>query len=102
MHAMWRKSSYSSGNGGACVEVAALNGVSWRKSSYSSGNGGNWVEVGANWQRSSFSGANGGNCVEVAGDGAGVVAVRDSKDPGGPALVFSPADWSAFISSLKG
>jgi Domain of unknown function (DUF397) len=101
-HANWHKSSYSSGNGGACVEVAALNGVTWRKSSYSSGNGGNCVEVGANWQKSSFSGANGGNCVEVAGDGPGVVAVRDSKDPDGPALVFSPADWSAFISSLKG
>jgi Domain of unknown function (DUF397) len=101
-HANWHKSSYSSGNGGACVEVAALNGVTWRKSSYSSGNGGNCVEVGANWQRSSFSGANGGNCVEVASDGPGVVAVRDSKDPDGPALVFTPADWSAFISGLKG
>lgn len=80
--AVWRKSSYSGANGGACVEVAALNGVTWRKSSYSS--------------------ANGGNCVEVAADGPGVVAVRDSKDPDGPALVFSPADWSAFIASLKG
>jgi Domain of unknown function (DUF397) len=101
--AVWRKSSYSSANGGACVEVAALNGVTWRKSSYSSANGGACVEV-ANltWSKSSHSTANGGNCVEVAGDGAGVVAVRDSKDPDGPALVFSPADWSAFISSLKG
>lgn len=80
--AVWRKSSYSGANGGACVEVAALNGVTWRKSSYSS--------------------ANGGNCVEVAAGGPGVVAVRDSKDPDGPALVFSPADWSAFIASLKG
>ena len=80
--AMWRKSSYSSANGGACVEVADLTGSNWRKSSYSS--------------------ANGGNCVEVAAGGPGVVAVRDSKDPDGPALIFSPADWSAFISSLKG
>jgi Domain of unknown function (DUF397) len=80
--AVWRKSSYSGANGGACVEVAALNGVTWRKSSYSS--------------------ANGGACVEVAGDGPGVVAVRDSKDPDGPALVFTPADWSAFVASLKG
>jgi len=99
---MWRKSSYSGANGGACVEVAALNGVTWHKSSYSSANGGACVEVGASWQRSSFSGANGGNCVEVAAGGAGVVAVRDSKDPGGPALVFTPADWSAFVASLKG
>jgi hypothetical protein len=103
---MWRKSSYSTANGGACVEVAALNGVTWRKSSFSSGNGGNCVEVadltGANWQKSSFSSANGGACVEVAASGAGVVAVRDSKDPDGPALVFALADWSAFIASLKG
>jgi uncharacterized protein DUF397 len=81
-HANWRKSSYSSGNGGACVEVADLTGSNWRKSSYSSGNG--------------------GNCVEVAAGGPGVVAVRDSKDPDGPALIFSPADWSAFVASLKG
>jgi hypothetical protein len=104
--AVWRKSSYSGANGGACVEVAALNGAMWHKSSYSSGNGGNCVEVadltGANWRKSSHSTANGGNCVEVAGDGLGVVAVRDSKDPDGPALTFTPADWSAFIASLKG
>jgi hypothetical protein len=81
-HAVWRKSSYSSGNGGNCVEVADLTGTNWRKSSYSSGNG--------------------GACVEVAAGGPGVVAVRDSKDPDGPALIFSPADWSAFITSLKG
>jgi hypothetical protein len=80
--AVWRKSSYSGANGGACVEVADLTGTNWRKSSYST--------------------ANGGNCVEVAADGASVVAVRDSKDPDGPALVFAPADWSAFIASLKG
>ena len=80
--AVWRKSSYSSANGGACVEVADLTGSNWRKSSYSSGNG--------------------GNCVEVAAGGPGIVAVRDSKDPDGPALIFSPADWSAFIASLKG
>jgi hypothetical protein len=104
--AVWRKSSYSSANGGACIEAAALNGARWRTSSYSSGNGGNCVEVAGltatNWHKSSHSTANGGNCVEVAADGPGVVAVRDSKDPAGPALVFTPADWSAFIASLKG
>ena len=80
--AVWRKSSYSSANGGACVEVADLTGSNWRKSSYSSGNG--------------------GACVEVAAGGPGVVAVRDSKDPDGPALMFSPAEWSALMSSLNG
>lgn len=105
-HANWRKSSYSSGNGGACVEVTALNGATWRKSSYSGANGGACVEVadltGSGWHKSSHSSGNGGNCVEVAARGPGVVAVRDSKDPDGPALVFTPADWSAFIASLKG
>ena len=33
--------------------------------------------------------------------GAGIVAMRDSKDPNGPALTFAPADWRAFTSSIK-
>jgi hypothetical protein len=56
----------------------------------------------ATWRKSSYSGTNGGNCVEVAGNLPGVVAVRDSKDPDGPALVFTPAGWAAFTASLKG
>lgn len=104
-HAIWHKSSYSSGNGGACVEVAALNGARWHKSSYSSANGGACVEVadltGTNWRKSSHSTANGGNCVEVAADGPGVVAVRDSKDPDGPALVFTAAEWRSFTAQLR-
>ena len=55
----------------------------------------------ADWRKSSYSGTNGGNCVEVARNLPGVVAVRDSKDPGGPALVFTPADWEAFTAGLK-
>lgn len=47
-----------------------------------------------------YSGTNGGACVEVARNLPGVVAVRDSKDPHGPALVFSPADWAAFTAAL--
>jgi hypothetical protein len=46
------------------------------------------------WRKSSFSFSN-GNCIEVA-DGQ-LVAVRDSKDPSGPVLAFSPAAWRAFI-----
>jgi Domain of unknown function (DUF397) len=38
-----------------------------------------------------------GNCVEVARNRPGVVAVRDSKDPEGPVLAFTPAQWRAFI-----
>jgi hypothetical protein len=55
----------------------------------------------ADWRKSSYSGTNGGNCVEVARNLPGVIAVRDSKDPGGPALVFTPADWEAFTAGLK-
>ncbi|TDD21026.1 DUF397 domain-containing protein [Actinomadura sp. KC06] len=42
----------------------------------------------AKWRRSTYSGPNGGNCVELA-DAAGVVAVRDSKDPDGPVLLLT-------------
>jgi hypothetical protein len=93
--AAWRKSSYSSGNGGNCVEVAVV----WRKSSYSSGNGGACVEV-TPWRKSSHSSPNGGNCVEVA-PAEELVAVRDSKDPTGPALTFTPATWQNFVTTLK-
>ncbi|WP_433517239.1 DUF397 domain-containing protein [Nonomuraea sp. CA-143628] len=31
----------------------------------------------------------------------GVVGVRDSKDPEGPKLIFTPAEWRAFIADLK-
>ncbi|MFE3167682.1 DUF397 domain-containing protein [Streptomyces sp. NPDC059224] len=58
---------------------------------------------GLRWLRSSYStGAN--NCVETArprsGRLAGLLAVRDSKDPAGPALLFSPGSWAGFVSSL--
>lgn len=51
------------------------------------------------WQKSSYSG-NTGNCVEVAVAGH-VVAVRDSKDPGGPHLAFAPYEWQAFALEVK-
>ncbi len=52
------------------------------------------------WRKSSWSGGN-GNCVEVAANLPGVVAVRDSKDPDGPVLAFSPAVWRAFAAGVK-
>ena len=54
-----------------------------------------------NWRRSSRSGSNGQNCVEVATNLPRAVAVRDSKDPDGPALVVTPADWQSFTASVK-
>jgi hypothetical protein len=54
----------------------------------------------ASWHKSSYSGAN-GDCVEVARNLPGAVAVRDSKDPAGPALVVAPAAWNAFVAGLR-
>lgn len=54
----------------------------------------------ARWRRSTRSGPDGGNCVEVADNLSGVVAVRDSKDPSGPALTFRPDAWRAFVSGV--
>ena len=64
--------------------------------------------TGAAWRKSSFSSGNGGACVEVAivpggtEDGGSLVALRDSKDPAGPALAFAPEEWRAFIASVRG
>jgi hypothetical protein len=52
------------------------------------------------WRKSTRSGST-GNCVEVADNLPGVIAVRDSKDPSGPALIFTPAEWDAFIGGAK-
>jgi hypothetical protein len=63
------------------MNMPHVNAAQWKKSSRSNGNGGN-------------------NCVEVAllDDGA---AVRHSKDPAGPALVFTTAEWAAFVGGAK-
>jgi hypothetical protein len=53
------------------------------------------------WRKSSYSGGNGGQCVEVARNLPGVVAVRDSKDPGGTKLVFTSAPWAVFAARVK-
>ncbi|MBB5939853.1 DUF397 domain-containing protein [Streptomyces zagrosensis] len=53
------------------------------------------------WQKSTHSGGNGA-CVEVASPGIQVIAVRDSKDPSGPSLSFSPESWDSFIADVNG
>lgn len=83
-NARWRKSSYSDGNGGECIEVAHdfPGAARWRKSTYSDGNG--------------------GNCVEVADDLPGVVPLRDSKlDAGSPVIVLGATAWTAFIRTVR-
>jgi hypothetical protein len=54
----------------------------------------------AAWRKSTYSN-NGGSCVEVGTAATGVIAVRDSKDPSGPALAFTPEQWTAFASIVK-
>ncbi|MFJ4865489.1 DUF397 domain-containing protein [Streptomyces sp. NPDC088748] len=67
----WRKSSYSSTNGGECVECAPLGSAAWRTASYSGTTGGD-----------------------------GKVAVRDSKNPGGPVFTVTADAFGAFVRSL--
>jgi hypothetical protein len=55
----------------------------------------------AEWRKSSYSGGNGGGCVEVARNLPGVVAVRDSKDREGPALILTPGAWRGLVQELK-
>lgn len=54
----------------------------------------------AHWRKSSYSGHDGGDCVEVAAL-PGAVAVRDSKDPGGPVLTLTPAQWRALLGLIR-
>ena len=51
------------------------------------------------WHKSSHSSAN-GQCVEVA-PVAGAIAVRDSKNPAGPTLIFTRQAWVAFVEGVK-
>ena len=57
---------------------------------------------GARWVKSTSSGPTGGNCVEVASLGDGRVAVRNSRHPAGPALLFGPDQWAAFVAAIAG
>lgn len=76
--AQWRKSSYSGTSGGECIECAPLNGTAWSKSTYSGGTG--------------------GDCIEFALR-PGVIAIRDSKHPEGPAFTTTPRAFATFVEA---
>ena len=62
------------------MAASELTGVAWRKSRHSNPSG---------------------NCVEFAELETGEVAVRNSRFPEGPALVFTPAEWEAFVNGAR-
>ncbi|MDT5031142.1 MAG: hypothetical protein QOC94_1313 [Actinoplanes sp.] len=55
---------------------------------------------GVTWQKSGRSNPS-GNCIECAALPEGGVAVRNSRDPGGPALIYTPAEIEAFILGVR-
>jgi len=56
--------------------------------------------TGARWRKSTRS-SNQGACVEIADNLSGLVGVRDSKDPTGPTLAFSPTTWTSFVAATR-
>ncbi|UUU33006.1 DUF397 domain-containing protein [Streptomyces sp. CA-210063] len=80
--ATWRKSSYSGGTSGDCLEV-----------------GGDFTGAALSWRKSSHSCGAGDECVEVSNDFPGIIPVRDSKNVTGGVLVFGAAAWSGFVAA---
>ncbi|MGW2261009.1 DUF397 domain-containing protein [Streptomyces sp. NPDC001780] len=73
--------------------------LEWFKSSYSSEEGGACIEVAYHWHKSTHSGDEGGQCLEVATHPA-AIHVRDSKNPTGPMLTVAPTTWAAFTGHV--
>ena len=79
----------------------AIGNLAWFKSSYSGDEGGNCIEVAYDWRKSSYSSDQGGACIEVAASPQ-AIHIRDSKNPGGPALSVGAAAWAAFVADVVG
>ncbi|WFB10390.1 DUF397 domain-containing protein [Streptomyces sp. LX-29] len=54
----------------------------------------------ADWRKSTYS-TGGNGCIEITEQFPGVVPVRDSKNPEGPALFFPETAWGSFIKGVK-
>jgi hypothetical protein len=59
------------------------------------------VLIDVTWVKSQRSGPTGGNCVEVAFLADGEIAMRNSRHPSGPALIFTRSEWEAFLGGAK-
>lgn len=73
--------------------------MDWRKSTFSSAQGGACVEVASKWRKSSFSGGSTNDCVEVAA--ADGVLVRDTTNRRGVTLDVPGSAWSEFLAALR-
>ncbi|AQU65949.1 DUF397 domain-containing protein [Streptomyces niveus] len=71
--------------------------LAWFKSSYSSGSGDSCVEVALSWHKSTYSSGSGDDCVEVAACPT-TIHVRDSKVTDGPQLALAPGAWTHFVT----
>ncbi|HXT44785.1 MAG TPA: DUF397 domain-containing protein [Pseudonocardiaceae bacterium] len=58
------------------------------------------TRAGVTWRKSKHSGCL-GNCVEVAALNSDKVAMRNSREPNGPALIFSRCEMAAFLAGAK-
>lgn len=74
--------------------------LAWFKSSYSSGSGDDCVEVALSWHKSTYSSGDGDSCVEVAAC-PDTVHVRDSKVVDGPQFTVAPDAWTAFVGLAR-
>ncbi|WP_381792786.1 DUF397 domain-containing protein [Streptomyces niveus] len=75
--------------------------LAWFKSSYSSGDGDSCVEVALSWHKSTYSGNFEDACVEVAACPT-TIHVRDSKVTEGPQLALAPGAWTRFVAYATG
>ncbi|MFE9464992.1 DUF397 domain-containing protein [Streptomyces virginiae] len=75
--------------------------LKWFKSSYSSDQGGACLEAAIAWRKSSHSASEGGACVEIAACPADQVHVRDSKVADGPVLTLGPGAWAGLTRWVR-
>ncbi|MEU3531174.1 DUF397 domain-containing protein [Streptomyces murinus] len=84
------------------MKIDEPSALTWFKSSYSSGGGGECLEVALSWHKSSYSTGQGGECVEIATCPT-TIHIRDSKQnpTTAPTLSVPTTAWQAFLGSLR-